>query len=175
MRPHRSYAKAMNLSREMLWKLDSKKLSLSQLKDMDAGEVGAILRHPSAGAKVLRILNAFPDISLDAVIQPITRTVLRVSLTVEMRFDWVNSLHGSALKWLILVEDSDSEFNYHDENLMMTRKMIDDRFRSWSRCLHSITCAWSPSHGCTTDHFSSSRFGNLCSRVGIHRTLSSSV
>ena len=175
MRPHRSYAKAMNLSREMMRKLDSKKLSLSQLKDMDAGEVGAILRHPSAGAKVLRILNAFPDISLDAVIQPITRTVLRVSLTVEMRFDWVNSLHGSALKWLILVEDSDSEFNYHDENLMMTRKMIDDRFRSWSRCLHSITCAWSPSHGCTPDRFSSSRFGNSCSRVGIHRTLSSSV
>ena len=111
----------------MLWKLDSKKLSLSQLKDMDAGEVGAILRHPSAGAKVLRILNAFPDISLDAVIQPITRTVLRVSLTVEMRFDWVNSLHGSALKWLILVEDSDNEFIYHSESLMMTRKMCEDR------------------------------------------------
>ena len=125
--PHRSYAKAMNLSPEMLWKLDSKKLSLSQLKDMDAGEVGAILRHPSAGAKVLRILNAFPDISLDAVIQPITRTVLRVSLTVEMRFDWVNSLHGSALKWLILVEDSDNEFIYHSESLMMTRKMCEDR------------------------------------------------
>ena len=115
------------LSPEMLWKLDEKNLSLSRLKDMSAGEIGAILRHPSAGSRVMHALRMFPDVRLDAVIQPITRSVLRISLTVRINFDWAHSLHGNALRWLILVEDSDNEFVYHSETLMMTKKMCLER------------------------------------------------
>ena len=55
-------------------------------QDMEASEVGAMLRHPAAGGSIKSIVDAFPRISMDAQLQPITRTVLRVQLTITPEF-----------------------------------------------------------------------------------------
>ena len=48
-----------------------------------------------------------------AQLQPITRTVLRIALTVTPEFSWRERDHGAALRWLVWVEDSDNEHIYH--------------------------------------------------------------
>ena len=53
---------------------------------MEASEIGAMLRHPAAGGSIKSIVDAFPRISMDAQLQPITRTVLRVQLTITPEF-----------------------------------------------------------------------------------------
>ncbi len=53
---------------------------------MQASEIGAMLRHPAAGASVKTIVDAFPRISMEALLQPITRTVVRVQLTITPEF-----------------------------------------------------------------------------------------
>jgi hypothetical protein len=50
-----------------------------------------------------------------ASLHPITRTVLRVQLTIRADFEWRERGHGQALRWLILVEDSANEHIYHSE------------------------------------------------------------
>ena len=55
-------------------------------QDMEASEIGAMLRHPAAGGSVMSIVDAFPRISMEAQLQPITRTVLRVQLTITPEF-----------------------------------------------------------------------------------------
>ena len=44
-------------------------------QDMEASEIGALLRHPAAGATVRGCLDSFPQLRLEAQLQPITRRV----------------------------------------------------------------------------------------------------
>ena len=60
-------------------------------------------------------VDAFPSLELNAVLQPITRTVLRVQLSIRPTFVWKERSHGGSLRWLILVEDSATEHIYPSE------------------------------------------------------------
>lgn len=44
------------------------------IQDMEASEIGSILRHPAMGRTVLDCLHSFPSLSLEAQLQPITRS-----------------------------------------------------------------------------------------------------
>jgi activating signal cointegrator complex subunit 3 len=55
---------------------------------MDASEIGSVLRHPAAGPQILGLVHSFPSLALEAQLHPITRTVLRIQLTVTPTFTW---------------------------------------------------------------------------------------
>lgn len=61
------------LAPELLMKLEDRGLDLDRLWDMEAADIGALLRHPAAGKSIAACLEAFPALQLDAVLQPITR------------------------------------------------------------------------------------------------------
>jgi len=103
------------LTPEILMKLEAKNASLEMLLDMEASDIGAMMRHPAAGKPIKQAVDAFPRVTLEANIQPITRSVLRVRLMIEAAFHWKDSAHGNSLKWLIWVEDSNNEHIYHSE------------------------------------------------------------
>eukprot|EP00959_Pyramimonas_sp_CCMP1952_P398139 8341867-Pyramimonas_sp.AAC.1 len=73
-------------------------------------------------AQVRQCLETFPSVTLEANVQPITRSVLRVRLTIEATFKWRDATHGNALKWLLWVEDSNNEHIYHSETFFLTKK-----------------------------------------------------
>ena len=75
-----------------------------------------------AGSQVRQCLETFPTVTLEANVQPITRSVLRVRLTIEATFKWRDASHGNALKWLLWVEDSNNEHIYHSETFFLTKK-----------------------------------------------------
>ena len=56
---------------------------------MDAKEIGLMLHHVKAGADIKKAAFEVPLIDIEASIQPITRTVLRVRLVVEPKFRFV--------------------------------------------------------------------------------------
>jgi hypothetical protein len=51
---------------------------------MSSSEVGAMISHPKKGGMVLKTASYFPRLELEVNIQPITRTVLRVQLSIAM-------------------------------------------------------------------------------------------
>ncbi|KAK9814715.1 hypothetical protein WJX72_010327 [[Myrmecia] bisecta] len=112
------------ISPDLLFKLEDRGLWMERLEDMSAGDIGALLRHPAAGANIRACMDAFPRLSLDAQLQPITRTVLRVALTLEAAFQWREREQGAGLKWHIWVEDAENEHIYHAETWLLTRKMM---------------------------------------------------
>ncbi|KAL4422681.1 hypothetical protein ABPG75_008878 [Micractinium tetrahymenae] len=109
---------------ELLRKLEDRQLGLDQLADMEPREIGSVLRHPAAGNQVANAVQSFPYLQLEAQLHPITRTVLRIQLTITPAFNWKDSVHGNALKWLVWVEDSDNEHIYHSETWILTKKMM---------------------------------------------------
>lgn len=77
------------------------------------------------GREIVKLVNAFPTLSLAASIQPITRTVLKVLLTVTPEFEWNDKLHGSTSEpWWIWVEDVDSGYMYHSEYFLLQKKQV---------------------------------------------------
>ena len=58
------------------------------VQDMEASEIGALLRHPAAGAQIAGCVASFPHLHLEAHLHPITRTVLRIELAVTPAFSW---------------------------------------------------------------------------------------
>ncbi|KAK7072360.1 activating signal cointegrator 1 complex subunit [Halocaridina rubra] len=70
------------LTQEILDKLDNSRLTIEKIRDMDAKEIGRMLRHEKMGKDIKAAAWQFPLLELEATVQPITRTVLRVKLSI---------------------------------------------------------------------------------------------
>lgn len=72
------------------------------------------------GQVVKQLAQEFPVIELDSSVQPITRTVLRIRLTITANFTWNDKIHGRSHEgYYIWVEDPDNNFIYHSEYFMV--------------------------------------------------------
>ncbi|XP_041463235.1 activating signal cointegrator 1 complex subunit 3-like [Lytechinus variegatus] len=113
------------LSYEILRKLEAKKLSVDKLREMDSKEIGLMVHHVSMGPKIKGCAHQLPAIKLDASIQPITRTVLRVRLTITPDFTWNDRVHGTGSEsWWIWVEDPENNHIYHSEYFLLQKKQV---------------------------------------------------
>lgn len=112
-----------SLKYELIRKLEERHFDLEQLRDMSAADIGAALRHPAAGPQIATAVQAFPTLGIEAHLHPITRTVLRIQLTLTPEFSWRDNIHGAALRFLVWVEDSDNEKIYHSEMWTLTKRM----------------------------------------------------
>lgn len=100
---------------EMLFRMEDRGLWMDELWDMGSGEIGAMLRHPAAGAQIKSCVDSFPSLHMEAQLQPITRTVLRIQLTLTPTFSWkdrcvlkrrkrrwLRPLNQRVLSWLLV-------------------------------------------------------------------------
>ncbi len=84
-----------------------------------------MIRHVRMGRVVETLVRGFPSLLLTATIQPITRTVLKVRLTILPDFEWSDKIHGmTSDPWWIWVEDSENNQMYHSEYFMLQRKQV---------------------------------------------------
>ncbi len=54
-----------------------------------------------------------PRLEVEVAARPITRTVLRVTLTVTAAFEWADRYHGTMEPWWVWVEDAETASIYH--------------------------------------------------------------
>uniref|UniRef100_A0A665WR59 Activating signal cointegrator 1 complex subunit 3 n=1 Tax=Echeneis naucrates TaxID=173247 RepID=A0A665WR59_ECHNA len=114
-----------NLSHVVLNRLEEKKLSLDKLKEMRKDEIGHMLHHVNIGLTVKQCVHQIPSITMEASIQPITRTVLRVRLLVTPDFRWNDQVHGSVGEpWWLWVEDPINDHIYHSEYFLLQKKLV---------------------------------------------------
>ncbi|KAJ6172280.1 Helicase C-terminal [Penicillium chermesinum] len=65
------------------------------------------------------LVSKFPRLELQAHVQPVTRSMLRIELTITPNFVWDDELHGNAQDFWILAEDCDGEeILFHDRFLL---------------------------------------------------------
>uniref|UniRef100_A0A8D0L2G8 Activating signal cointegrator 1 complex subunit 3 n=1 Tax=Sphenodon punctatus TaxID=8508 RepID=A0A8D0L2G8_SPHPU len=109
----------------ILSRLEEKNLSVDKMKDMRKDEIGHMLHHVNIGLKVKQCVHQIPSITMEAAIQPITRTVLRVRLNVTPDFKWHDQVHGTVGEpWWIWVEDPTNDHIYHSEYFLIQKKQV---------------------------------------------------
>ncbi|KAI9792571.1 MAG: DEIH-box ATPase [Peltula sp. TS41687] len=87
--------------------------------DLDPPRLGELLGMPKAGKTVHALVKKFPRLEVQAQVQPMTPSMLRVELTITPSFEWDDTIHGETEAFWIIVEDSDGEnILCHDQFLL---------------------------------------------------------
>ncbi|XP_068188978.1 activating signal cointegrator 1 complex subunit 3 isoform X2 [Antennarius striatus] len=114
-----------SLSHIVLNRLEEKKLTVDKLKEMKKDEIGHMLHHVNMGLTVKQCVHQIPSFTMEASIQPITRTVLRVRLIIVPDFRWNDQVHGSVGEpWWLWVEDPINNHIYHSEYFLLQKKQV---------------------------------------------------
>jgi activating signal cointegrator complex subunit 3 len=115
------------LTFEILNKIEEKRLTLDKMREMSGKELGIILHHQRMGDKVKECLSNLPVLEIETSLHPITRTVLRVKVTLTADFSWNDRLHGSSEFFWIWIEDPSHNHIYHHEYFNLQKKYVKNK------------------------------------------------
>ncbi|KIP11835.1 hypothetical protein PHLGIDRAFT_124513 [Phlebiopsis gigantea 11061_1 CR5-6] len=119
------------IPKDIVRKAESKQFPWYRYFDLSPPEIGELIGIQNAGKLVHRLVHSFPKLLLQAQVQPITRSLLRIDLTITPDFRWDEKIHGGAESFWILVEDVDGEIIlFHDQFILRQRYAEDE---------HSVT------------------------------------
>ena len=71
---------------EVVRKMEKKSFPWESMYDLSASEIGELVRAPKMGKSIYKMVHQFPKLDLSVHIQPITRSSLRVELTITPDF-----------------------------------------------------------------------------------------
>ncbi|XP_078037665.1 activating signal cointegrator 1 complex subunit obelus [Augochlora pura] len=113
------------LSPESIDKIEQRDLTIDKLNDMNVKEIADILRNPKQAALVKECCKELPMLEMEATLQPITRTILRIRLKIYPQFRWNDRVHGKTSEhFWIWIENSETNDLYHHEDFILTKKMV---------------------------------------------------
>ena len=104
-----------NVPSNVVNKAERKEFPWYRYFDLQPAELGELLGLPNEGRRIHRLVHQFPKLELQALVQPITRSLLRIVLTIMPDFQWNELQHGNSQLFWIIIEDVDGEkILYHD-------------------------------------------------------------
>ena len=105
--------------RDIVQKAERIEVPWASYFDLDPPRMGELLGMTKAGKTVCNLVQKFPRLDVQAQVQPMTRSMLRVELTITPNFEWDEALHGTAENFWIIVEDCDGEeILFHDQFIL---------------------------------------------------------
>ncbi|BFZ63546.1 Pre-mRNA-splicing helicase BRR2 [Saitoella coloradoensis] len=111
---------------DVIRKVERKDLPWGRYFDFDPPELGELIGIPKAGKLVHQLVHQFPKLELSAQVQPITRSLLNVELTITPDFEWNDAIHGNAEAFWVIVEDVDGEEILFHESFILRKKYAQD-------------------------------------------------
>ncbi|KAL0469101.1 Sec63 domain-containing protein [Neurospora intermedia] len=104
---------------EIIRKAERIDVPFSSYFDLDPPRMGELLGLPKAGKTVCSLVAKFPRVEVQAQVQPMTRSMLRVELAITPNFEWDADIHGLSESFWIIVEDCDGEdILFHDQFIL---------------------------------------------------------
>lgn len=107
---------------EAIRKIETKELTLDRLYALNSSEIGNLIRYPQLGKQLHAAVHQCPKLDLAPTIQPLTRHLLQVELTITPDFRFVESIHTKTQNFWIMVTDVDGEVILHSEMFTLKQK-----------------------------------------------------
>ncbi|BBM97599.1 pre-mRNA-splicing helicase BRR2 [Marchantia polymorpha subsp. ruderalis] len=111
---------------DILSKVEKKDLAWDRYYDLSSQEIGELIRFPKMGKTIHKFIHQFPKLELAAHVQPITRSILKVDLTITPDFQWDEKIHGYVEPFWIIVEDNDGENVLHHEYFLLKMQYVEE-------------------------------------------------
>ncbi len=99
-------------------------LSANALLDMGKREIGELVHCSRMGDKILNLACFLPSLSITTTFQPITRSILKATISIKPNFKWVDKWHKGVEPWWIWVEDDENERIYYSTKLLLHPKDV---------------------------------------------------
>lgn len=81
---------------EIIKKIEKKNFPFERLYDLNPHEIGELVRVAKSGKTIHKYVHQFPKLDLSVHVQPITRSTLKVELTITPDFQWEEKIHGQS-------------------------------------------------------------------------------
>ena len=94
----------------------------SRYADLTPSDLGELVGVPKMGRVLHKLVHQFPRLELSAQVQPITRSMLRVELTLIPSFQFDVNVHGYVQLFHVIVEDVNCEHILHHEIFSLQSK-----------------------------------------------------
>lgn len=118
---------------DIIKRLERKEFPWHRYYDLNPHELGELAGVPKAGKMVHKYVHQFPKLELSAHVQPITRSLLKIEMTITPDFQFDDKVSGGAEAFWVIVEDCDGErILYHDVFILKQRYSEEDHFLSFT-------------------------------------------
>lgn len=87
--------------------------------DLKPQDLGEMVKIPKMGKTLHKYVHMFPKLDLSAHVQPITRSLMRIDLTITPDFQFDPQVHEAGQMFWVLVEDVDGEKILHFEPFLL--------------------------------------------------------
>ena len=94
--------------------------------DLTPSDLGELVGVPKMGRILHKLVHQFPRLELSAHIQPITRSLIRVELTLVPAFEFDVNIHGYVQLFHVIIEDVNGEQILHHEMFSLKSRSDDD-------------------------------------------------
>ena len=111
---------------DILMKIERKDVSWEQYFELTSQEIGELIRFPKMGKAIHKFVHQFPRMDIQAHVQPITRSTLKVDVVLTPDFVWDQRFHSFAQGFWIMVEDNDGEKILHSEYFTLKYQNKDE-------------------------------------------------
>jgi pre-mRNA-splicing helicase BRR2 len=111
------------VSRKLERKSDIEWSRYFDLTPSDLGELDGV---PKMGRTLHKLVHQFPKLDLSVHVQPITRSLLRVELTLIPDFEFDVNIHGYSQLFHVFIEDVNGAIVLHHEVLSISRSNAEE-------------------------------------------------
>ena len=112
---------------ELLAKIEEKNMSIDSLREMNGKELGLLFHNQRMGEKIKECISNLPLIEIETTIHPITRSVLRVKISLTGNFRWNDKIHGVSESFWVWIEDPNTNHIYHHEYFTLQKKYVKNK------------------------------------------------
>lgn len=94
--------------------------------DLTAPELGELAGMVKAGKTIYKYVHHFPKLDLQVRVQPITRSMLRIDLTITPDFQFDEKISGAGEEFWVVVEDVDGEVVLYHDLFILKQKYAEE-------------------------------------------------
>jgi len=106
---------------DIIKRIEGKDFPWERFYDLEAHAIGELIRFPKMGKRIHKCVHHLPRLDLQGHVQPITRTVLKVELTITPDFQFDTKVHSHSEPFWIIVEDVDGDTILHHEYFILKK------------------------------------------------------
>jgi len=114
------------LKEQIVKKLEDANFDYWTILTYTVSELTNIAGSKDWGRAVDKYMRRVPNLKLDAKIQPITSTIMRITLTITPDFDWSDRWSGPSEPFWVWVENPESQDILHSEYYILHKRNLHD-------------------------------------------------
>eukprot|EP00927_Polykrikos_kofoidii_P084346 TRINITY_DN8859_c2_g1_i1.p1 TRINITY_DN8859_c2_g1~~TRINITY_DN8859_c2_g1_i1.p1 ORF type:complete len:2277 (+),score=381.93 TRINITY_DN8859_c2_g1_i1:118-6948(+) len=112
------------LQEQLVHRLEVARFDHWRVLEMSVSELTNITGSKANGSAVHMYMRRVPNLKLDVKIQPITSTIMRVTVIIKPDFDWSDRWSGNSESFFVWVENPESQDILHSEYYILQKRNL---------------------------------------------------